>query len=231
MKKQIIAMGGGGFSMEPDNLAFEKYILNVSQKENPNVCFVGTASGDNEDYIKRFYTAFNTLNCSPTFLSLFKPPVGSLEEFVLKQDVIYVGGGNTKNLLALWREWGLNSILKKAYEKGVILAGLSAGSICWFEEGTTDSIPGKLTALECLGFLKGSHCPHYDGEVERRPSYHQMIKDGMKPGIACDDGAAAHFVDGELFKVVTSRETANAYEVKFENNQICEIKLKKEFLL
>ena len=127
--RQIIAMGGGGFSMEPDNPLLDHYILKQAETANPKICFLPTASGDSEQYISRFYSFFNDQNCDPSHLSLFNPPSRDLESFVLEKDILYVGGGNTKNLLALWKEWGLDSILRKAWEEGVILAGLSAGAI------------------------------------------------------------------------------------------------------
>jgi dipeptidase E len=226
--KQIIAMGGGGFSMEPENKMLDQYILAQSKAEKPHICFVPTASGDSESYIERFYKAFETENCVPGHLSLFSPPQ-NLEEFVKKQDIFYVGGGNTKNLLALWREWGLDQLLKKAYEEGKILAGLSAGSLCWFEEGVTDSF-GPLRGLSCLGFLQGSHCPHYDGEEERRPAYHRLIKEGLKAGYAADDGAALHFINGKLNKTVSSRENAKAYYVQLKNGEVVETVLETDFL-
>ncbi|PLS17114.1 peptidase E [Bacillus sp. M6-12] len=228
--KQIFAMGGGGFSMEPENLALDKYLLAQSEAKVPKVCFIPTASGDSEGYIKRFYAAFETLDCTPSHLSLFKPPTQNLEDFVLDRDIIYAGGGNTKNLLVLWREWGLDKVMKKAWENGVILAGISAGSICWFEEGVTDSF-GPLRGLSALGFLKGSNCPHYDGESERRPSYHSLIKSGLlQEGFAADDGAALHFVGDELSIVVTSRPNARAYYVRSINGQVEEEKLEHIYL-
>lgn len=211
---QILAMGGGGFSMEPENLLLDEYLLSLAGQSSPKVCFVGTASGDAESYIERFYESFAKHKCKPSHLSLFKPPLESLEDFVLDKDIIYVGGGNTKNLIVLWREWKLDEILKKAWQAGKVLAGISAGSICWFEEGVTDSIPGKLTKLKCLGLLPGSNCPHYDGEKNRRPSYHDLQKySGMLPGFACDDGAAIHFKGNNFFTAVSSRKDAHAYFV------------------
>jgi peptidase E len=211
--KQIVAMGGGGFSMEPENPLLDEYFLRQTGKSNPSVCFVGTASGDAQDYILRFYTAFTKQRCRPTHLSLFRPP-REIESFVLGQDAIYVGGGNTKSLLALWRDWGLDRMLRRAWARGIVLGGLSAGSICWFQEGLTDSITGRLTPLACLGFLKGSNCPHYDGEPGRRPAYTGYIGGGkMKPGLAADDGVAFHFVGTELRHVVSSRPEAKGYRV------------------
>src|SRR5262245_2380311 len=176
--KQIIAMGGGGFSMEPDNLALDRYVLEQTRKPRPRVCFVPTASGDSLDYINRFYASFQTLDCEPSYLAVFSGPTGSWRDYILEQDVIYVGGGTTRNLLAVWREWGLDEILREAWARGIVLTGISAGSICWFEDGITHSIPGSLTPLRCLGFLKGSNCPHYDGEADRRPAFHRLLREG-----------------------------------------------------
>jgi dipeptidase E len=213
--RQIIAMGGGGFSMEPDNLVLDRYLIRQTGKRRPKVCFLPTASGDAESYCLRFYVAFTQLNCRPSTLPLFRPPTADLESFILDKDAVYVGGGNTKSMLALWREWGLDAILRKAWDNGVILTGLSAGAICWFEQGVTDSIHGPYTVLPCLGFLHGSCCPHYDGEAERRPSYHRLLAEGkISSGLALDNGAAAHFVEGRLSRVITSRPDAKAYVVE-----------------
>jgi len=228
--RQIIALGGGGFSMEPENPLLDLYILKQSNNSNPSVCFLPTASGDAENYIARFYDAFNLHHCKPSHLSLFRPPTRDLEDFVLSKDIMYVGGGNTKNLLILWKEWGLDRILKKAWDEGVILAGISAGSICWFEEGVTDSFGDELEPIKALGFLKGSNCPHYDAELERRPAYHKFIETNrLKPGLAADDGVAIHFVDQEMVKVVSSRPNAKAYQVLREET-VMERELQTEFL-
>jgi dipeptidase E len=228
--RQIIALGGGGFSMEPENTLLDSYILKQSGKENPKICFIPTASGDSEDYIQRFYNFFQDQNCTLPHLSLFRPPTRDLESFILEKDIIYVGGGNTKNLLALWKDWGLDTILKKAWNQGILLAGISAGSICWFEEGVTDSYGEGLEPLSCLGFLKGSNCPHYDGEADRRPAYHKLIgANKIKAGIAADDGVAIHYVEQELNKIVSSRPTSKAYRVSYEH-KVIETELQTEFL-
>jgi peptidase E len=145
--------------------------------------------------------------CAPTQLSLFKPPTADLRAFVQEQDIFYVGGGSTRNLLVLWREWGLDTMLREAWEKGAVLAGISAGSLCWFESGVSDSVvPGDFALLHCLGFLPGSNCPHYDGEPERRPVYHRLLAAGLlADGYAADDGVALHFVGDRLERVVSSR--------------------------
>ena len=229
--RQIITMGGGGFSMEPENLALDRYVLQQSHKENPKVCFLPTASGDADGYILNFYKSFTTLPCQPNYLSLFRPPTADLEGFTMEQDVIYVGGGSTRSLMALWREFGLDTFLHKAYQTGTVLAGISAGANCWFEDCSTDSLPGEFQVLACLGFLKGSFCPHYDSEAERRPSYQRLIGQGaLKGGLAADDGAAVHFIDEELVRVVSSRPDARAYRVTRINDQVKEEALDTEFL-
>jgi peptidase E len=207
--------------MEPDNPRLDRYILEQTGKRNPRVCFVGTASGDAEGYILKFYTSFLKLSCTPAHLSLFNLPTKDLEAFILEQDVIYVGGGNTKSLLALWREWGVDVYLRAAWERGVVLAGISAGSICWFEEGLSDFFPGELNKLRCLGFLKGSNCPHYDGEATRRPAYHRLILSGeISEGVAAEDGVALHYVGTELERAVSSRPSARAYLVREKSGKI-----------
>lgn len=219
--QQIIALGGGGFSMEPDNLRLDQYILKQAHVERPKICFLPTASGDAQNYIERFYKAFETLECIPTHLSLFSPPTRDLESFLLEQHIIYVGGGNTKNLLALWREWGVDKALKKALQQGTLLAGISAGAICWFEQGVTDSFGDGLEPIDTLGFLKGSCCPHYDGESNRRESYHQLLKDKkIGSGYGIDDGVAIHFINGEVAHLISSRPLAKAYRVTVDGEEM-----------
>jgi dipeptidase E len=228
--RQIIALGGGGFSMEPDNPLLDLYILKQAKKAKPQICFIPTASGDSENYISRDYYFFNQQDCKPSHLSLFEPPTRDLESFILEKDIVYVGGGNTKNLLALWKEWGLDDILRKAWNQGVVLAGLSAGSICWFEEGVTDSFGDGLEPIKCLGFLKGSNCPHYDGEIERRPAYHKLIESKkIQSGIATDDGVAIHYKEQGISKIVSSRPNAKAYSISFEK-KVIETELQTKFL-
>jgi dipeptidase E len=232
-KAQIIAMGGGGFSMEPENLSLDRFVLAATGAPRPKVCFVGTASGDAQSYIDRFYDSFRTLPCVPTHLSLFKPPVGDLRSFVLEQDAIYVGGGSTRNLMVLWREWRLDAILREAWQRGIVMAGISAGSLCWFAEGVSDSVKtDELYPIACLGFVPGSNCPHYDGEPGRRPAYHRMILEGsLGAGYAADDGAALHFIGTELAEAVSSRAAAKAYRVARKDGRIEEIALETRWLL
>jgi peptidase E len=227
---QIIALGGGGFSMEPDNLALDSYILAQARRRQPKVCFLPTAAGDSSRYIAMFYTAFTRLDCQPTHLSLFaRTP--DLKNFIGEQDVIYVGGGNTKSMLAVWREWDLPEILRKAWQEGTILAGISAGAMCWFEQGLTDSFAGQYALLECIGFIKGSCCPHYDGEAERRPVFLDLLFKGEAlPGYAIEDGAALHFVGDNLLRVVSSRAQAKAYKVWAQAGEVREEALPLELL-
>lgn len=230
-KRQIIAMGGGGFSMEPENPLLDEYVLAQCAKENPAICFIGTASGDAERYIENFYNAFRPKNCQLSHLSLFQGHTDKIEEFVMQQDIFYVGGGNTRNLLVLWKEWGLDKMLRRAYERGTVMAGISAGSICWFEHGLTDSVPKQLNKLECLGFLKGSNTPHFDGEPERQESYRSKVRSGeMLPGIACDDSVALHFIDEELHEVICSVEGKAAYRMHVEAGQLQEERLEPLYL-
>jgi len=207
-------MGGGGFAMEPENLALDRYLLNLSNQPKPKVCFIGTASGDAISYHEKFFASYGTLNCEPSQLSLFKPHTRDIEGFICEQDIIHVGGGNTRNLLILWKEWKLDQFLRKAYESGTVLSGMSAGILCWFEEFTTDSYGSGYVRMPGLGWLKGSAVPHFDGESERLPSYQAMLERGeIGAGIALDDGAAALFVDEKLEECVRSRPAARAFQV------------------
>jgi peptidase E len=213
-EKTIVAMGGGGFSMEPQNLALDQFILGLTGKENPKVCFVPTASGDSNIYIGRFQESFEKLSCVPSHLSLFRRSGDDLRERVLSQDVIYVGGGNTFNMLTLWRAHGLDVLLREAYEQGTVMCGLSAGSLCWYEAGVTDSFGPLRELLDGLRFLPGSHCPHYDGEEHRKPTYERLVRERILPGgVAADDGAALVYRNGQLTEVVTSRANASAWRV------------------
>ena len=229
--QQIIAIGGAGLSAEPDKFLLERYVVAQTGKEQPKVAFLPQASGEHQDYIIQFYRAFLDLGCQPSHLSLFQPHTAKIADYLLSQDVIYVGGGNTKSMLALWREWGIDAILRQALDAGIVLTGVSAGAICWFERGTTDSIPGDLTALPCLGCLSGSLSPHYDGEAQRRPTYHRLIGGGEIPaGYAFEDGVAGHFVDGVLKQVVSSRPTAKGYYVERVGDQAQETALDTLYL-
>lgn len=211
-KKQIIAIGGGGYPRDP-NFRLEKYIIQQSQKTNPKICFLPQASYESRDYIAALYKTYCTLGAQPDWVSLFGTVHPDWKERLLSSDIIFVGGGNTRSMLALWREWGVDKVLKEAYGKGIVLAGVSAGAICWFEQGITDSV-WPLGVLDCLGFLPGSSCPHYDTEPERRPAYMRFMNAReVKPGIAIQDHVAAHYVDGLLHRVVSAKEGKQAFHV------------------
>lgn len=219
----IIAMGGGGFSTEMDNPRLDRYILNQSEQLRPKICFLATASGDDKEYIKKFYTFFNEEACEPTHLSLMEPVVEDFESFLLSQDIIYVGGGNTRNMLALWKEWELDKILEKAWKKDIILAGLSAGAMCWFKEGISDDTPGNTSKVRGLDFIRGSICPHYDGDPKWKEGYHTFIQQNqIEPGFALDEGAAIHFVGRDVHVAVSSRPNAGAYRITAGKQEVNE---------
>jgi len=226
-------MGGGGFSMEPDNPLLDEFVLSLARSPHPRVCFVPTASGDAESYVTSFYRAFSALDCHPADLQLFSRTIEDLEAFVLEQDVIYVGGGNTASLLAVWRVHGLDRALARAWAEGVVLCGLSAGMNCWFEQSVTDSFGlSRLAPLpDGLGLLPGSACPHYDGEAQRRPAFHRFIESGvLGSGWAADDGAALVFSGTELEEVVSSRPGAAAYRVEPGDGDVSERRLDARYL-
>jgi dipeptidase E len=215
----VVAMGGGGFSMEPDNPLLDDEILNLARasrgRRRPRICFIPTASGDSLAYVAEFYAAF-ARRTDADHLALFNRTVDDIEGLLLHQDVIYVGGGNTENMLAVWRVHGVDRALRTAWESGVVMAGLSAGSLCWFEGGTTDSFGVGLAPLfGGLGLLPGSHAPHYDGEATRRGHFQRLIAEGVLPaGYAADDGAGLVFHGTQLAEVVTSRPMARGYRVE-----------------
>jgi peptidase E len=215
----VVAMGGGGFSMEPDVPLLDDHVLSLARaargRERPRVCFLATASGDSPVYIANFYAAF-ARKAEASHLPLFNRDEIDIDRFLLDQDVVYVGGGNTENMLAVWRVHGVDRALRRAWEAGTVMTGLSAGSLCWFETGTTDSFGVELAPLSAgLGFVPGSHAPHYDGEAARREHYQGLVAKGILPaGYAADDGAALVFHGPDLAEVVTSRPGARAYRVE-----------------
>ena len=168
IEKNIVAIGGGGFGRTVKDLRIEEYILSLSKKEKPNICFIPTATGDNDSYKVNYYDVFTKFNCNPTHIDFFKRTI-DLSSHIPKQDIVFVGGGNTKSMLAVWKDWGLDVLLRNAYESGTVMSGVSAGAICWFEKGITDSWAYDLAVMDCLGFVTGVCCPHYDEEPARRP--------------------------------------------------------------
>lgn len=209
----IVAFGGGGFSMEPDNPSVDDFVLGLTGKSDPRVCFLPTASGDADSYVVRFYEAFPPSRCRASHLALIRRTITNIPAFLTAQDVIYVGGGNTVSMLAVWRAHGVDRALRAAWEAGVVLCGLSAGSMCWFEAGITDSFGGGLVPLrDGLGLLPGSHCPHYS-DPSRRPAYQQAVAHGLPAGIAADDGCALVYEGTTLTDIVASRPDSRAYRV------------------
>jgi len=194
--------------------ALFRYILRQTRAKRPRICLLATASGDSQTYIRRFQRALRSLGAIVSHHSLFDAQAADAERLLLKQDVIFVGGGNTRNMLALWKLWHIDAIVRRAYERGTVLAGTSAGALCWFRSGLTDSFPRRLAPLACLGYLAGSFCPHYDSEPKRRPIYRRLIADKTLPsGFGVDDCVALHFKDEVLWKAVRSKRTANARHV------------------
>jgi peptidase E len=217
-------MGGGGFAMEPRNPRLDTWLLSLTGRPHPRVLFIPTASGDSHGYIRRFHRAFARLPCTASHLQLFNRTVTELSTLVLEQDLIYVGGGNTANLLAIWRLHGLDVVLREAWQQGVVLAGVSAGAICWFDAGVTDSFGSDLQPLSnALGLLPGSFCPHYHGESTRRPAFHRLVAGGqLPPGYAADDGVAILFEGTTIADVVRSRRTGSAYHLSAEKGRAAE---------
>ena len=220
--KQIIAIGGGGFGRNPNQRIIEKYIIDQSSVSKPNILFIPTASAEDKSYTVNFYSCFNGLNCNPSHLNLFQR-TPRIEGLINKADIIYVGGGNTKSMLAVWKEWKLDKFLIKAYNKGTVLAGVSAGAICWFDTGITDSWASNLNYIDCLGILPGSCCPHYDSEKDRRPSVHKFIEnEKIKSVYAIEDGAAIHFVDDAPYKNISFFKDSKVFFVDKQNSIIQE---------
>ena len=208
---------GGGMLMPRDAVPLQvKYAIELTGQARPRLCVLNTAVGDDPNAYLRFYDRLAETPARVRHLALFPMPnVTDPEDLLMSQDVIFVGGGSVANMVAVWRVHGIDEILRKAWHAGIVLAGSSAGGICWFEGGTTDSFGVRLRPFtDGLGMLPGSFCPHYNSEQERRPLYRRLVADGTLPdGVACDDGAGAHYVDETLAELVADRPEANAYRV------------------
>jgi peptidase E len=228
--RRIVAIGGGGFLMEEGTSAIDQFLLRLTGQIRPRICFVPTASGDSDEHLAKFYAAFHEKHCVPSHLAFFRKPranglpVAHYRDSLLGQDVIFVGGGNTKSALAVWREWGLDEILKEAWQAGVTLSGMSAGALCWFEIGVSDSFgDGSYRPIPCLGFLRGGCAAHYDEFPQRREMLHAAIRSGVVPDtIAIDNGAAVVFTDHTPPRVVTWIEGAAAYQVRRSSDSVVE---------
>jgi peptidase E len=215
---QIVAIGGGGDTLEQTRALF-RHVLSLTGEERPRVIHVPTAMGDAPEGIVWGYERLGRL-CDLSHVRFFPYPPEDLRELVLAQDAIYVGGGNVANMLAIWRVHGFGDLLREAWQKGVVLFGVSAGMICWFEAVVTDSFGLQLEGLrDGLGFLSGSACPHYDGEERRRPRYRELIDSGFPEGIAAEDGVGLHYVGTELHEVVTCRPGATAFRVTRDGDE------------
>jgi len=228
MKRKLLAFGSGNFT------TFLKYIIPFTGKTNPKICFIPTATGDSLVSITNWYAACEGLQVEPyvlkTFISSYNMKK-SFEEVIMGMDAIFVGGGNTLNMLAIWKAQGIDVSLRKAYDNGVLMTGGSAGSLCWFLNGTTDSRPIDLSKVDCMGWIKTSHCPHFDGEEFRRPLYHDLIKKGeLPPGYACDNQAGVYFEDEKFIKSVAVNDKSFSYYVDLVNGQTKETKLPTEIL-
>jgi dipeptidase E len=224
VNQQIVGLGGHGDTAEQTR-ALMRHVLALTGKERPRVLHVPTATGDSADGIVSFYERCSGLG-DLLHLTFHPWPPGDLRELVLGQDAISVGGGNTANMLAIWRVHGFDRVLREAWERGVVLFGASAGMICWFEAGVTDSFGPELDGMrDGLGLLAGSACPHYDGEALRRPRYRELVDAGFPEGIAADDGVGLHFVGTELREVVSCRPGAAAYRVTRAGEERLEARL------
>jgi peptidase E len=222
-ERHIVGIGGHG-SDEVQSARLWDYVLALTGKKTPRVLFVPTASAEDKDYTVYFYERFGR-RAQASHLFTFPYPPTDLRELILSQDAINVGGGSTANMLAIWRVHGIDELLREAWEQGIVLFGGSAGMICWFEAGVTDSFGPQLDGMDCLGFLPGSACPHYDGEELRRPRYRELVDGGFPEGIAADDGVGLHYVGTELLEAVTCRPEASAYRVTRAGEERIEARL------
>jgi len=226
--RKIFAWGGG-----TDKLIVNQ-LIKFTGKENPRVCFVPSATGDSMDSITNWHALVEGLPLRPHVMKVFIDSYKtkeSFEERLMRMDAIYVGGGNTLNMMAIWKAQGIDLALRKAYEAGVLMSGASAGSLCWFEGGTTDSRPKELSKVDCLGWIKTSHCPHYNVEEFRRPLYHKMILGKeLSPGYACDNQSGIYFENETFVKCVTSDPKCKSYYVDIKDGKIVEKELKAELL-
>jgi peptidase E len=231
---QIVALGGGGFSIERDGSLLDDYVLSLTAAERPRVCFLPTASGDADHYVVRFYRRFSA-RCETSHVSLFRRDQGTggveedLATHLLSQDLIYVGGGNVVSMLGAWRAHGLDEVLRRAWRRGIVLCGPSAGSLCWFDEALS-AFHGPPRAVRGLGLLPYSNCVHYDAEPARRGQYHRLVAEGMSSGFAVEDGVALHFRCTRLLAVVSSRPSALAYRVEHTAEGVLETPLAASYL-
>ena len=214
-QQRILAIGGASLGPTSTDWPLHQYLLDLSGQERPRICFVGAASGEDASDRAGFYATF-ARRAEATHLDLFGRRIDDIEAFLLDQDVIYVGGGNTANMLAIWRVHGVDKALRTAWERGVVLAGWSAGAMCWFEGGLTDSFGPNLAPMrDGLKILAGSFCPHYDAESLRRPRYEELVGSGaLQDGFASDDGVGLLFEGRSFVEAVASLPGQHAYRVE-----------------
>jgi peptidase E len=198
-----------------------RFLVGLTGRERPRVLYVGTAAAEDPADALRVYDRFGEV-AEVSRLEFFPWPSDDLRSVVLGSDLIFVGGGNTANMLAIWRVHSVDELMREALDAGIVLSGSSAGGICWFEQGMTDSFGPQLEQMDCLGFLGGSFCPHYDDEELRRPRYHELLREGLAPGYAADAAVGLHFVDGELRDVVACNEGSKAYRVELRDGEVVE---------
>jgi peptidase E len=219
--RHIVACGG----QQLQHLALTSYVLSLVGRPRPKVLLIPTASGDDPAYLLTFYQHLAGLSCEPSHLALFHRTIGDIDGLIRAQDVVIVGGGNTANMLAIWRLHGVDEALRKAYADGTVLTGASAGCICWFEAGITDSFSPELGPLrDGLGLLAGSACPHYDSEVRRRPVYQREVATGFPAGVALEDAVAARYDDERLFEIVSARPDGRAFRVDAAGERPLEVR-------
>jgi peptidase E len=233
-RRHVVAIGGG-MLMPREAIPFHvEYAIKLSGKAAPRLCVLNQAVGDDPAYYLRFYDRLANSPAEVRHLSLFPMPnVEDPEDFLLSQDIIFVGGGSVANMVAVWRVHGVDQILRKAWHAGIVLAGSSAGGICWFEGGTTDSFGARLRPYtDSLGMLAGSFCPHYNSEPQRRPLYQRLVAEGALPGgLACDDGVGAHYIDDSLAEMISDQAAGEAYRVDPDGTDGCtETRLPVRFL-
>src|SRR2546422_1977067 len=210
MPRRIVACGGQQLA----HPALTGYVLGLAGRSRPKILFVPTASGDDPANLLTFYQTFAGFPCEASHLALFHRTVDDVDALIRGQDVVMVGGGNTANMLAIWRLHGVEDALRKAHANGTILTGWSAGCICGFEAGITDSFTPELGPLrDGLKLLAGSACPHYDSEERRRPVYQREVANGLPAGIALEDGVAARYDDEGLVEIVSARAGGRAFRV------------------
>jgi dipeptidase E len=218
-ERTIVPFGGGRFSVEA-----ARFLAELTGRDRPRVLYIGTASAEDPGYTLRFYDQFLEVS-DVSRLEFFPWPPEDLRSTVLDKDLIFVGGGNTANMLAIWRLHGVDELIREAFDGGTVLSGSSAGGICWFERAVTDSFGPQLGPMECLGFLPGSFCPHWDDEEQRRPVYHRLLEEGFPAGYAADAGVGLHFVDGELRQAVAVEPGTSAYRLELRDGDVVETQI------